>query len=167
LSTPPEGLRRGDAWRSGEAEVSVRWPPKPFLLPDANMVSLVLRVRWRDRELWLMGDATSIQERDLLSLGEPGAAPTHRLLKVGHHGSRGSSDPDWICALGPEVAVISAGRRNRFGHPHAETLETLRRIPVEVVGPRRGLRVEAVEGGWQVEGGDGLSRTHPWPAAPR
>ncbi|MBL0210730.1 MAG: ComEC/Rec2 family competence protein [Holophagaceae bacterium] len=51
------GLHRGDEWSVGKATVSVRWPPKPFDLPDANMVSTILRVRWQDRELWLMGDA--------------------------------------------------------------------------------------------------------------
>jgi competence protein ComEC len=167
LATPPSSLRRGEGWRSAEAEVSVRWPPKPFLLPDANMVSLVLRARWRNRELWLMGDATSLQERDLLDLGDPGAPAFHRLLKVGHHGSRSSSDPAWVGALRPEVAVIPAGRRNRFGHPHGETLVALQDAEVEVVGPRRGVRVEATPEGWRIEGGDGLSRTGPCPAAAR
>ena len=101
----------------GKAAFSVRWPPRPFALPDPNMVSLVLRVRWQDRELWLMGDALAPQERDLLDLGDPGPAP-HRLLKVGHHGSRNASDPAWIGALAPEVAIIPAGLRNRFEHPH-------------------------------------------------
>ncbi|HEX7552311.1 MAG TPA: ComEC/Rec2 family competence protein [Geothrix sp.] len=71
--TNPAGLLRGDAWSRGEAAFSVRWPPQAFILPDANMVSLVLRVTWRDRELWLMGDALAVQERDLLDLGDPGA----------------------------------------------------------------------------------------------
>jgi competence protein ComEC len=167
LSAPSEALRRGDLWRSGAAEISVRWPPKPFQLPDANMVSLVLRVRWQDRELWLMGDALAVQEADLLALGDPGQASFHRLLKAGHHGSRSSSDPQWIAAIDPELTLLTAGRRNRFGHPHAETLATLAGRSFEVVGPRRGVRVEAVAQGWRIEGGDGLSRTLPCLAAGR
>jgi competence protein ComEC len=162
------GLLRGDAWSRGPADFSVRWPLSPFALPDPNMVSVVLRVRWQDRELWLMGDALAPQERDLMSLGDPGPAP-HRLLKVGHHGSRNASDPAWITALDPEVAVIPAGRRNRFEHPHAETLATLadRGLQPWITGPCGGVRVEAVPGGWRITIGDGREAFTPFREIPR
>ncbi len=153
-----QAMARGDSWRAGEAELAVRWPPKPLLFDDANVVSLVLRVRWQDRELWLMGDALALQERDLLDLGDPGGGPLHRLLKAGHHGSRSASDPAWVEGLRPEVALITAGRRNTFGFPHAAVLETLRGAGCEqawVVGSACGVRLEAVPGGWKaVTGGD-------------
>lgn len=160
-----ESLRRGDAWSDGPLSFSTRWPPKPFILPDANMVSLVLRVRWENRELWLMGDALQLQERDLMDLGDPGPETTyHRALKVGHHGSRSSGDPAWLDALHPEVALITAGLHNRFEHPHRETLENLERleIPFAIVGQRRGVRLEAVDQGWRVEGGDGATTLLPF-----
>ncbi|HWQ08007.1 MAG TPA: MBL fold metallo-hydrolase, partial [Holophaga sp.] len=147
---------RQDAWPLGEGEVSVRWPPAPLRLGDANMVSLVLRVRWRDRELWLMGDALGIQERDLMDLGDPGPGSPRRLLKTGHHGSASATDPAWTGALRPEVAVIAAGRRNAFGFPQAATLDTLAAAgcrSVWVAGPRAGVRLEATPGGWAVETG--------------
>ena len=149
-------LLRGAGWRLGEAEASVRWPPKPFNLSDLNMVSLVLRVRWRDREVWLMGDALGIQERDLMDLGEPGPGKGHRLLKVGHHGSRSASDSGWLSGLRPEMAVITAGRRNAFGFPHGSTLETLASVgcrSVWVTGLMNGVRIEAVPEGWSVQAG--------------
>ncbi|WP_203627749.1 ComEC/Rec2 family competence protein [Lacticaseibacillus mingshuiensis] len=46
------------------------------------------------------------------------------MLKVGHHGSRTSSDPAFIAQIDPKLALISAGVNNRYGHPHEETLET-------------------------------------------
>jgi len=144
--------QRGGSWSRGEATYSVRWPAKAFDLPDANMVSLVLRVDWRDRQLWLMGDALGIQERDLLNLGDPGPG-IHRILKAGHHGSRSSSDPDWIHTLAPEQVLITAGRRNRFGHPHTETLETLRGIPTHHVGEARGILLQATPRGWRMTSG--------------
>ncbi len=49
------------------------------------------------------------------------------VLKVGHHGSRTSSSAGYLDSVSPAVAVISAGEDNRFGHPHPETLEALRR----------------------------------------
>ena len=162
-----ETTRRGEGWRDGPLAFRAQWPPKPFDLPDANMLSLVLRVRWEDRELWLMGDALQLQERDLLDLGEPGpAAGFHRALKVGHHGSRSSGDPGWLSALHPDAAFITAGLRNRFGHPHPETLETLQSldIPFAITGPWRGLRLEAAPDGWTLEGGDGASAFLPFRA---
>ncbi len=47
------------------------------------------------------------------------------VLKVGHHGSRTSSTPAFLEAVAPREAVVSAGCRNRFGHPHATTLAAL------------------------------------------
>jgi competence protein ComEC len=158
----PAGLLRGDAWTRGEAAFSVRWPARAFALPDANMVSAVLRVHWRDRELWLMGDALAIQERDLLDLGDPGAF-THRLLKAGHHGSRNASDPIWVAALKPEVVIIPAGFRNRFEHPHPETMATFSHegLTPWITGPSCGVRVSAVDGGWRIETGDGATAFTP------
>ena len=70
------------------------------------------------------GDAEHEEEADLAR-----ASPRDRLradvLKVGHHGSRTSSSPAFLAAVSPEEAVISAGARNRFGHPHPMTLATL------------------------------------------
>jgi competence protein ComEC len=158
----PSGLLRGDAWTRGEATFSVRWPVRAFALPDANMVSTVLRVTWRDRELWLMGDALALQERDLMDLGDPGAFP-HRLLKAGHHGSRGASDPAWISVLKPEVVVIPAGFRNPFEHPHSETLETFHRqgLTPWITGTSSGVRIAALAGGWGIETGEGAAAFTP------
>lgn len=51
-------------------------------------------------------------------------------LKAGHHGSRTSSDPDFIKQLQLSAVFISAGRNNRYGHPHEETLATLQQLQV-------------------------------------
>ena len=49
------------------------------------------------------------------------------VLKVAHHGSRSSSSDVFLSRVSPDVAVISAGEDNRFGHPHQDTVETLLR----------------------------------------
>ena len=48
------------------------------------------------------------------------------ILKVAHHGSRTSTSPALLDAVHPRLALISCGRHNMFGHPHASTLQTLR-----------------------------------------
>lgn len=164
----PAGLLRGDTWTRGAAAFNVRWPARAFALPDANMVSAVVRVDWQDRELWLMGDALAIQERDLMDLGEPGPI-THRLLKAGHHGSRNASDPAWIAALKPEVVLIPASFRNPFEHPHPETLKTFGQegLTPWITGPSCGVRVSALAGGWGIDTGDGAAAFTPLRRTPK
>jgi competence protein ComEC len=155
VATTP--LLRGRAWTRGEAAFSVRWPLGALDVRDFNMLSAVLRVRWRDRELWLMGDALALQEQDLLYLGDPGAPGWARILKAGHHGSRSASLASWVQALDPDLALVCAGRRNAFDHPHPEAMENLasQGAMVFVTGPSGGVKVEARPGGWMVETGDG------------
>ena len=115
----------------GGARVEVL-APCPSFSPDlgANDNSLVLRVTYGARSLLLVGDAEHEAEGALL------AADPSRLradvLKVGHHGSRTSSTPAFIAAVQPREAVISAGCRNRFGHPSPATLATLAAAGVRV-----------------------------------
>jgi len=115
-----------------------------------------------------MGDALSVQERDLLDLGDPGPFP-HRLLKAGHHGSRSASDPQWVAALRPEVAIIPAGYRNRFEHPHPETLETFQHhgLVPWVTGPACGVEAAAVPGGWRLRTGEGQEVFTPLRTSPQ
>jgi competence protein ComEC len=47
------------------------------------------------------------------------------VLKAGHHGSKGSSYPEFLDHIGAKIALISAGENNRYQHPHKETLERL------------------------------------------
>ncbi len=54
------------------------------------------------------------------------------VLKVAHHGSEGSSTSAFLSVVRPEIAVISVGDGNRYGHPHFPTLERLEDVGAEV-----------------------------------
>jgi competence protein ComEC len=123
--------------------------------PNDN--SLVVRMTYGVRSFLFVGDAEAEEERDLLALGP--ARLRADVLKVGHHGSRTSSSSPFIAAVSPRDAIISAGVRNRFGHPREETLRTLAAKGAhvfrtdqdgEVMVSTNGARVEA-----RAIGGDG------------
>lgn len=99
--------------------------PCPGFAParDANDNSFVVHLQHGERAALLTGDAEAELERDLV--GMHGASLRADLLKVGHHGSRTSTSEDFLRHVQPAVATISCGTRNRFGHPHAPTLELL------------------------------------------
>jgi len=54
------------------------------------------------------------------------------ILKVGHHGSSTSSCEEFVAVVDPEVAVISCGKDNSYGHPHWETVETFENAGIEM-----------------------------------
>lgn len=121
LRTPPNLCRH--PLLAGGARVSVLSPcPAHDSAYDANDNSLVLRVDYGRTSLLFAGDAEAHAEARLLASG----ARLHAdVLKVGHHGSRSSSSAEFLRAVAPQLAVISAGAANRFGHPHAEVLDRL------------------------------------------
>ena len=106
-----------------------RWTAEHF---EPNENSVVLHVRYRSFDALLAGDAGHPVEQELL-----GSVPKIEILKVGHHGSAGSTSAEWLRAVEPQVAVISVGG-NTYGHPSAEVLERLRRNGISVRRTDRG-----------------------------
>jgi competence protein ComEC len=97
--------------------------PGPSSDWNPNDNSFVLRVTYGARSLLLVGDAQQEEEDELLA-----RAPLRLradVLKVGHHGSSTSSSAAFLEAVAPQEAVVSVGRRNRFGHPHPQALAAL------------------------------------------
>jgi competence protein ComEC len=78
---------------------------------------MVLRVNCGSVSVLLTADAEAESEREMLAVGVLGDVD---VLKVGHHGSRTSTSPEFLAAVRPEVGVISAGLGNSYGHPHPD-----------------------------------------------
>jgi competence protein ComEC len=97
-------------------------PPEKQIGDDINTNSIVLRISYGTVNLLYTGDATTDAEEVMMKAGYPLDAD---VLKVGHHGSSGSSSAAILRSVDPEVAVISLGKDNEYGHPHRETLERL------------------------------------------
>jgi len=141
----PDGLC-GKPRNYGGAIVEVLSPCPGFVEDaSANDNSFVIRIRYGDRAVLLVGDAEHETEEALLKRDK--AAVKADLLKTGHHGSRTSTTPAFLEAVSPSLATISCGVRNRFGHPHPKTLGTLRAHGVPFARTDRGGQVI-----WETDG---------------
>jgi competence protein ComEC len=117
-------LQAGDRLEIGEVLLEVLHPPPPDWERQKirNDDSLVLRVVYGRVEFLLTGDVGAEFERRSWDERETSMV---RVLKVAHHGSRTSSSTGFVAAYRPDIALISAGRGNLFGHPAPEVLERL------------------------------------------
>ena len=122
LNIPVESMAAGDRFAFGGAQVEVLAPPAGYAPgPGAsNDDSLVLHVAYGQTSVLLEGDAQAASEQHMLA-----EALHSDLLKVGHHGSKTSTTPRFLAAVGPRYAVVSVAHHNPYGHPKMEILRRL------------------------------------------
>lgn len=136
-----EGLLLGDKINVGEFEMTILGPvdADEYSSSDNNNPSVVIMARWGKTKVLLTGDAE--KEAELKLVEKYGAQLDCDVLKVGHHGSDSSThpaDPDngiihgFLHYVKPEMAIISCGTGNKYGHPHKVTLDELAANNVEV-----------------------------------
>ena len=95
-----------------------------------NDYSISLHMQFGQTSFLFTGDMESVSEREVL---EAGWNIQSNVLEVSHHGSRTSTTEAFLDAVNPEIAVISVGAGNQFGHPHTEVLERLNARNVQVL----------------------------------
>jgi competence protein ComEC len=113
-------VHAGDQMKWGSVDVKVLAPGATYSNPNSprNDDSVVLRLQSGQASALLEGDAERPSEEAMVAAG---FGPV-TLLKVGHHGSKTSSTPDFLHMAHPAYAVVSDGRGNPFGHPRAEVI---------------------------------------------
>ena len=89
----------------------------------SNDASTVMRLNYGRVSFLLTGDIEADAERHLVATA--GEKLRADVLKASHHGSRTSTTPEFLAAVNPRSAAVSAGRDNRFGHPHPDVMERL------------------------------------------
>ena len=130
---------------------------------DPNNNSIVLLYTNGNDKILLMGDAEKEVEQNL-NVGDID------LLKVGHHGSYSSSSKLFIDKINPEYAVILVGEDNKYGHPHKETMDTLKEKGIEVhrsdecgdimfTSTGNGLEVDCKEGSYSTGASSKYNKT--------
>lgn len=119
-----ELLRRGGVLDiGGGAYIRVLFPDRNVYGLDSNPGSLIMQLVYGNTKVMLMGDTVIPVENFVTELD--GTTLSSQILKLGHHGSRTSSGDALLQAVKPDVAIVSAGCDNKYGHPHKETLDRL------------------------------------------
>jgi competence protein ComEC len=124
-------LRAGDriAWDAVDVRVLAPAPAYANPGPPINNDSLVLRMIFGQSSALFEGDAEAPSEHRMSAAARTGNPAAElgpdTLLKVGHHGSRTSTTPEFLALASPQDAVISVGAQNTFGHPRAEIIDRL------------------------------------------
>ena len=122
-NVPVVTARAGRAYRLGKLRLLVLWPDGPGPPgDDPNRHATVLLASYGSVDALLTADA----ESDVVAPLRP---PPVEILKVAHHGSADAELQDLLELTRPQIAVISVGRQNDYGHPTPETVATLERFP--------------------------------------
>ncbi len=94
---------------------------------DNNNASIVIKLTYGNTSFLLTGDAEMPANQAIL---ERGFDVRSTVLKLGHHGSRTSTNEDWLKKVQPQLGIISAGKDNSFGHPHPEVIAVLEKLKI-------------------------------------
>lgn len=123
MAVSPRRCLRGDSWHWDGVEFSFLHPAREDYSTNGlriNNLSCVLRIAGAHGSMLLTGDIEKAAEA--LLVGRDGARLKVDVMVVPHHGSRTSSTEAFIAATRPDLVVVPAGYRNRFGHPRADVL---------------------------------------------
>jgi competence protein ComEC len=110
---------KGRHWSMGDTNLRYLSPNDTEY--EGNNDSLVLLLEHEGFRALFTGDLEKEGEEYLLTSSKSQIENIH-LLKVGHHGSKTSSSQEFIEALNPQLSIFSAGKNNRYGHPHNEVV---------------------------------------------
>ena len=100
-----------------------------YITDDNNVNSIVLNINYKNNNFLFTGDCEVENEIDMINSYE---LEDIDFLKVAHHGSNTSSSLDFLKEITPDVAVISCGYKNKYGHPHKSTLDNLKSVDAKI-----------------------------------
>jgi len=130
-STEVECIKTGQEIGYGGAKLKCLNPNPAFEYNDQNDSSVVLELSYGEFDVLLTGDISNKLEEKIIAEG-PVDDKKYEILKVAHHGSKESSCEKFLQAVNPELAVISCGKDNGYGHPHDETIERLNDVAKQI-----------------------------------
>ena len=112
-----------------------------ILFPTDNLISenilnnnsIVAKFNWQNHfSMLLTGDIEKIAETKIIEKYKNSNALKCNIIKISHHGSKGSSTQEFLKLANPEIALIGVGKTNTFGHPNEEVLERLKKLEIKI-----------------------------------
>lgn len=100
-----------------------------FIRDDNNLNSIVFKLDFMNKSFLFTGDAEYQNEIDIINSFDLDDVD---FLKIGHHGSSSSTNENFLKEVSPDIATISCGYKNQYGHPHRSTLENLSNEGIKV-----------------------------------
>lgn len=134
-------LLAGDVYAYGEALFTVLSPLGNRIYDDLNDASAVLRLVYGENAALFMADAT-MQTEEYMLFHYHRSELSSDVLKVGHHGSAGSSSLRFLKVVSPALSVVSVGMGNEYGHPTPETMLRLNLIGTRILRTDEALAVQ-------------------------
>lgn len=126
---PVEKALAGNEFTFGNAKLSILSPEKTTDVSSLNNASVVLRAVFGTTSFLFTGDAEAEVESAILNSGYTVRSD---VLKVAHHGSNSSSTKAFLKAVRPQIAVISVGEGNSYGHPKSQVLSRLQELNASI-----------------------------------
>ncbi len=120
-------MKKGDVYQKDELSFLCLHPISDYEWDNENDYSLTLDISYKDLQILATGDLEETGEA-VLELSNV----RYDVLKVGHHGSKTSTSQAFLNQTNPQIALISCGKKNRYGHPSKEVLERLEKAGIPV-----------------------------------
>lgn len=119
--------KQGDVMTDGAVSIQCLHPVTDTNTEDSNALSMVLKVEYGEFDALLTGDLPMEAENEILNI-----VGNCDVLKVGHHGSATSTGERFLEIVQPQIALVSCGENNRYGHPAQEVLDRLEQVGSQV-----------------------------------
>ena len=114
-------LKQGD-FINIEDNISLTVLSPSYIQEENNLNSIVFKIDYKNKSFLFTGDAEANNEINIINSYDMSDTD---FIKIGHHGSSSSTTEEFIKEVSPDIAVISCGYKNQYGHPHKSTLDTL------------------------------------------
>ncbi|MEK7607916.1 MAG: ComEC/Rec2 family competence protein [Patescibacteria group bacterium] len=116
---------------------------------NTNDASIVGQIKYGSTTVMLTGDSPKKIENYLVRVD--GKRLKSDVLKAGHHGSHTSNGENYVRMIAPQYAVISAGKKNRYGHPHKDVLEIFQKLGIQIIRTDREGTIKFVSDGKSIK----------------
>ena len=122
-------IKEGDTMKLGKVEIKCIHPDGKYISDNRNDYSTVLSLKYENFSALITGDIPAEIEKSIINKIDN----NYTILKVAHHGSKYSSDMEFLKKVMPAYSVISVGGDNSYGHPGTETINKLKSLNSKIL----------------------------------